>query len=54
MSNQLMNYHCVDGQPCGSDATLEEIADHYGYELLELAKIMKERRGKAKAKSNDN
>ena len=30
MSNSILNYHILDGQPAGEDADLYEIADYYG------------------------
>ena len=36
MSNNILNYHIKDGEPCGPDATISEIADYYGELLIAL------------------
>lgn len=48
MSNQLLNYHAMLGFPCGEDADFEEIADYFGYILIEE---LKERKRKQKKKN---
>jgi hypothetical protein len=35
MSNALLNYHIVDGEPCGSGETLDNISQHYGTMLMD-------------------
>jgi len=42
MSNQLANYHVLDGQPAGEGVTISEIADHYGNLLFEIRPIKKQ------------
>ena len=39
MSNALINYHIRDGEPVGSEATLEEISDYYGTKLEALREL---------------
>ena len=36
MSHSLLNYHIIDGEPCGGDASLVEIAEYYGERLFEM------------------
>jgi len=36
MSNSIINYHILDGEPAGDGATLDEIADYYGDLLFEI------------------
>jgi len=42
MSNQILNYHILDGSPAGEDAGISEIADYYGGLLFEIRPIKKQ------------
>ena len=40
MSNSILNYHILDGQPAGDGADLYEIADYYGDLLFEIRPLV--------------
>ena len=45
MSNELLNWHVLAGEPYGSDITLSELADEAGYILnavTQLARVLDE------------
>ena len=42
MSNTLLNVHILLGEPCGKDATLNEIADWIGKQILDNVLIQRE------------